>query len=299
MRPQSNATDRKNTPKDDSRWQGHSEFKQRMMRMIPSPVKRLARFTLGQRRYNALRNLYLHYLQCQAEEDPRYQASIKKILALKDKHKGQRCFIIGNGPSIKDTDLTLLRNEVTFGSNRIYLLFDRIGFPTRYFVSVNRLVIEQCAQDIMKLPCPKFISWHCRDLVSFTQDMMFLYSRPEVSFHTDITSGVWEGATVTYVALQVAYYLGFDKVILVGVDHSFTTQGKPHATVVSQGDDPNHFDPQYFGKGFRWQLPDLEMSELAYRMAKFHFERVGREIVDATIGGKLQVFPKVNYQSLF
>lgn len=276
-----------------------ARLKQRMIRRIPSPIRNVARFTLGERRYNVLRDLYLQYLQRQEEEDPLYQASIKRIQALQDKYKGQRCFIIGNGPSIKDTDLTLLRNEVTFGLNRIYLLFNQIGFPTSYFVSVNRLVIEQCAQDIIDLPCPKFISWHCHDLVSFSNSMMFLHSRPEVTFHTDITRGVWEGTTVTYVALQIAYYLGFDKVILVGVDHSFTTQGQPHATVVSQGDDPNHFDPQYFGKGFRWQLPDLETAELAYRMAKFHFERAGREVVDATIGGKLQVFPKVNYKSLF
>jgi hypothetical protein len=99
--------------------------------------------------------------------------------------------------------------------------------------------------------------------------------------------------------MQVAYYLGFQKVILVGVDHSFVTQGKPHTTVVSQGDDPNHFDPQYFGKGFRWQLPDLETSEMTYRIAKWQFENTGREIVDATVDGKLQVFPKVDYHLLF
>jgi hypothetical protein len=263
--------------------------------MIPSSIKRLARFTLGERGYNALGN---QYMRRQANKDPRYRDSIQKIITLKDKHKGQRCFIIGNGPSLKNTDLTLLKNEVTFGMNRIYLLFDQIGFSTSYFVSINKLVVEQCAQDIIELPCPKFINWHCRDLISFTADMMFLLCLPKEGFHTDITSGVWGGATVTYVAMQVAYYLGFDKVILVGVDHSFTTQGKPHSTVVSQGDDPDHFDPQYFGKGFRWQLADLETSERAYRMAKFHFERAGREIIDATIGGKLQVFPKVDYKSL-
>jgi hypothetical protein len=99
--------------------------------------------------------------------------------------------------------------------------------------------------------------------------------------------------------MQIAYYLGFGKVILIGVDHSFATKGSPNTQVVSQSDDPNHFDPQYFGKGFRWQLPDLENSELAYRIAKCQFERDNREIVDATIGGRLQVFPKVDYRTLF
>jgi hypothetical protein len=118
-------------------------------------------------------------------------------------------------------------------------------------------------------------------------------------FYTDVTNGVWAGATVTYVAMQLAYHMGFETVVLIGVDHSFATKGRPHAVVVSEGDDPNHFDPKYFGKGFRWQLPDLETSEVAYRMAKAQFERDGRRIVDATIGGKLQVFPKVDYEGLF
>jgi hypothetical protein len=99
--------------------------------------------------------------------------------------------------------------------------------------------------------------------------------------------------------MQIAYYLGFLKVILLGVDHSFETKGEPHTIVVSEGDDSNHFDPHYFGKGFRWQLPDLETSEMAYRIAKDKFENANREIVDATINGKLQVFHKVDYQALF
>ena len=93
--------------------------------------------------------------------------------------------------------------------------------------------------------------------------------------------------------------LGFEEVILVGVDHSFETKGRSNTTVVSQGDDPNHFHAGYFGKGFRWQLPDLETSERAYRMAHQAYTRSGRQILDATIGGKLAVFPKVDYDSLF
>jgi hypothetical protein len=99
--------------------------------------------------------------------------------------------------------------------------------------------------------------------------------------------------------MQLAFHMGFQKVILVGVDHSFATQGTPHDEVVSQGDDPNHFSTNYFGKGFRWQLPDLDTSEVAYRLARQAFEADGREIVDATIGGKLTVFPKINYLELF
>jgi len=272
-----------------------------MSTRIPSPVKRAARSLLGDQRYRALGASYwLWREEKEARRDPRYRTSIGRIVAMKDKHQGERCFIIGNGPSLRNTDLSLLKGEVTFGMNRIYLLFDQVGFATTYYVAVNKLVIEQCAREIASLTCPKFISWHARDEIDFTTDMMFLHSRGvSPTFYTDITRGIWEGATVTYVAMQIAYYMGFQKVILVGVDHSFVTQGKPHTAVVSQGNDPDHFDPQYFGKGFRWQLPDLETSELAYRTAKSQFESEDREIVDATVDGKLQVFSKVDYGTLF
>lgn len=266
-----------------------------MTMRIPSIIKRTARCLLGDWWCDTLADVYLRWRE---ESDKRYRASVKRMLVLKDRHRGERCFIIGNGPSLKNTDLSLLKDEVTFGMNRIYLLFDRLGFATTYYVAVNKLVIEQSARDIVSLPCPKFISRSARNLIEFTDDTMFLNSRSHPMFYPDITKGICEGATVTYVAMQIAYYLGFQEVILIGVDHSFATQGKPHTVVVSQGDDPDHFDSQYFGKGFRWQLPDLERSELAYRIAKYQFESDGREIIDATVGGKLQVFRKVDYQTL-
>ncbi len=69
---------------------------------------------------------------------------MKHLAQLKDIHAGKRAFIIGNGPSLKQTDLSRLRNEFTFGLNRIYLMFPELGFHTTYFVTVNDLVIEQC-----------------------------------------------------------------------------------------------------------------------------------------------------------
>jgi hypothetical protein len=83
------------------------------------------------------------------------------------------------------------------------------------------------------------------------------------------------------------------------VDHNFTTKGPANVTVTSTGEDPNHFSPAYFGKGFRWQLPDLETSEIGYRMARQAFESAGRQVVDATVGGMLTIFPKADYESLF
>ena len=236
----------------------------------------------------------------EATMHPRRRDSIHRLEEMKDIHKGERCFIIGNGPSLKNTDLTKIRNEYTFGMNRIYMMFPELGFSTTYFVSINDFVIEQTAEDIARLKIPKFLSWRSHQWVNSASDLFFLYTTyTGPKFEGNIKKRLWEGATVTYVALQIAYYMGFKQVILIGVDHSFATKGKANTTVISQGDDPNHFDPRYFGKGFRWQLPDLETSEIAYTMARHAFEKDKRTIIDATIGGKLQVFPKVQYDSLF
>jgi hypothetical protein len=92
--------------------------------------------------------------------------------------------------------------------------------------------------------------------------------------------------------MELAFCLGYKKIILIGVDHNFTTKGPAHKVVTSNSDDPNHFDPSYFGKGIKWALPDLDGSEKAYSMAKIAFENNGRKIIDCTQGGKLKVFEK-------
>ena len=227
------------------------------------------------------------------------RASVERLAALRDRHRGERCVIIGNGPSLKRTDLSRLRGERTFGLNRIYLKFSELGFATSYLVCVNKLVISQCATELEAVPCPKFISWTARRHIRFTDDMVFVRPLEPPGFYADPADGLWEGTTVTYVAMQLAYFMGFETVILIGVDHDFVTKGEPGKVVVSEGDDPNHFDPRYFGKGFRWELPNLPTSEQAYRMARQRYEADGRRILDATIGGKLQVFDKVAYDDVF
>jgi hypothetical protein len=245
-------------------------------------------------RLHCLKQNFLYRTTSMGRENARSLSSFKGM------HKGKRCFILGNGPSLKRTDLSKLYGEYTFGLNRIYLLFPELGFATTYLVTVNQLVIDQCAAELAAVPAQKFFPWTTRHIFSSARNVAYLRTycvKPQ--FSTDAGRSIWPGATVTFVAMQLAYHFGFEEVVLLGVDHSFTTQGKPHTEVVSEGDDPNHFAPDYFGKGFKWQLPDLETSELAYRMARQAFETVGRRIVDATLDGQLTVFPRVDYDSIF
>src|SRR5690606_882829 len=258
-------------------------MKQTLKKIILHSLCNFARQTYDAiRRLPELPNAYLH---------PWRRESIKRLAQLKDIHKGKRAFIIGNGPSLKQTDLTKLKNEITFGMNRIYIAFPEMGYETTYFVSINNLVIEQFHQDILNLSMPKFLAW--RSHKYFSQDLplektpTFLYTSytgPKIS--GDVSGRVWEGATVTTVALQLAYHMGFSQVILIGVDHNFTSKGEANKTVTSQGDDPNHFMPNYFGKGTKWQLPDLDTSEVGYVMARDFFQKTNRDILDATVGAR-------------
>lgn len=271
-------------------------MKQSLKSTIPAPILQFARDTYDEvRRLPQLPAAYLH---------PWRRESIRRLAALKDVHKGQRTFIIGNGPSLKQTDLAKLKNEFTFGMNRIYLLFPELGFTTTYFCSINDLVIEQFSADILALPMPKFLAWrshrHFNPQLPINQLPTFVYTTyTGPRFTADVRGRVWEGATVTNLALQLAFHMGFEQVVLIGVDHNFTSKGEANKIVVSQGDDPNHVSPNYFGKGIRWQLPDLDTSEIGYALARDAYKNAGRKVLDATVGGKLTIFPKVDYNSLF
>jgi hypothetical protein len=272
-------------------------MKQAFKRITPEPIWNAARETRDAIvRLPEVPAAYFH---------PWRRHSIEVLNSLRNKHRGERCFIIGNGPSLRQTDMSKLRNEFTFGMNRFYLMFPELGFTTSYFVLVNDLVIEQCRDEILALPVPKFLCWRSRrffqpDLDPAAHNLSFLYtSYTGPRFSGNASGRIWEGATVTFITLQLAFHMGFSQVILIGVDHNYVTKGEAHKTVTSEGDDPNHFAPNYFGKGFRWQLPDLDTSEQSYSMAKAAYTADRREVLDATVDGKLTIFPKVDYLSLF
>ncbi len=212
-------------------------------------------------------------------------------------HRGRGCFIIGNGPSLNRMDLSPLKKYYTFGLNKIYLLFDKTDLDLSYHVAVNPLVIEQSAREFESLlSCPSFLSYRpAHKSVDCRDHIYFIMTDGNHSFERDMTRPLREGHTVTYVAMQIAFYMGFNQVFLIGVDHNFKAPGNPNEKQFLQGDDHNHFSPNYFGNR-DWHLPDLEASELSYHLANFTYTRDGRRIYDATVDGKLNLFPKISFE---
>jgi hypothetical protein len=94
--------------------------------------------------------------------------------------------------------------------------------------------------------------------------------------------------------------MGFQEVILIGVDHHFVEEGTPNIVELRESEvDQSHFAPNYFPKGVKWQLPDLQHAENAYTLARDTYDRNGRRVIDATVGGKCPIFEKVEFESLF
>jgi hypothetical protein len=230
--------------------------------------------------------------------------SQKKAVPLddwQDAFSGQRCFLICNGPSLRKTNLAVLRNEYTFGLNRIYLNYERMGFQPTFYACVNPNLARQFAYDLNQLRSLRFFESSFMPYIQNAWNSYFLQhdSSGGLQFFHDLRQLAWhQGWTVTFCAMQVAYYLGFQEVILVGCDHYFSVSGKPNKTVVAHSADANHFHPDYFGKGVVWDHPDLESSEQAYRLAKEIYARGGRAVFDATICGHLTVFPKLKLAKL-
>ncbi len=256
------------------------------LRKFASPARLLAGVA---RRVRDVPHLVMWHLQRDG-----YGENLRKIETFFEKHKGGTCVIVGNGPSLKRTPVSAIATGVpVFILNRGYLHPISTHVPA-YYVAINELVVQQWWKDIAALPMPKFLNWTCRGLFSPTPEVVFLRIGFRRRFQRDITKPLWGGATVTYVALQVAYYMGFHKVVLVGVDHRYAVHGRPHKVVTSVQYDASHFTPEYFGPGTKWQLPDLITAEAAFKMARDAYEKSGRIIIDATVGGNLHVFPKMS-----
>ncbi len=232
--------------------------------------------------------------------------SLKELIQKTGK---KRVFILGNGPSIKCTDLNLLKDEITIGFNGIFL---HDTFTPTIYVVEDHLVAEDRIREIEAFHCPvKIFPSYLGYCIPVQENTIFLnhLSRKSYPVDTDFSDDAGEisytGGTVTYTGLQIAASLGFDEIYLIGVDASYKVENVERSTdygtgvLCSRSGDVNHFDPRYFGKGYRWHDPNVHTMLQAYRKARNYAQLKGITIANATIGGQLEVFRRVNYYDLF
>ncbi len=320
-----------------------------------------------------------------------------KIKYFKDIYRGTRGFIIGNGPSLTPDDLELLKQEVTFASNKIYLSFDRTDWRPSVYCSEDDLVLEQHYQNIMEsINCPIFFPTKSLKIIPRQKGAIYYnFNWPgwghkkmtPTPYSWNIANVLYGGATVTYSLMQICTYMGIREIYLIGCDHNFDLSAEEfvtshkielgqdityaelrhlllstgHFTVntithpgdVIFGNDAvnvysrdglrywrarliegriveleasatpedgtlapinkvevngleirstgaqNHFDERYRLAGERWFTPNIKRIERAYTLARDEIEERGGSIYNATRGGALEVFPRVDFDSLF
>jgi len=236
-----------------------------------------------------------------------------KILTMRNAFKGERCFIIGNGPSLNSHDMELLKDEYTFAVNSFFLKTRDTGFMPTFYVVEDSKVMEENVDDIRDYPAPfKFFPEDYKNYeldssatcyIKLNWDFYFT-SRPYFKiprFSCAAHDNVFAGQTVTYANMQLAYYMGFSEVYLIGMDFDYyiPPEHKRNGNhILSTTDDPNHFHKDYFGVGKTWKDPRLDRVALSYRQAKLVFEAAERRLANATIGGKLEIFDRVDYETM-
>jgi hypothetical protein len=216
----------------------------------------------------------------------------KKFKALHNGHVGEKAVILCNGPSLLDVDFSSLEGVFTFGLNKINLLFDKTSFRPSLIAAVNPLVIEQNAAFFAETQIPLFLDSVALKLgIPPRKNVSFLHTSDFPYFSRDCSFSVFQGFTVTYVALQLAFHMGFSKVALVGCDHDFQIPGNPNQITYNSAQDASHFCGNYFAPNQPWQYPDLKSSELYYDLARRCYEVDGRMIVNSSTHTKLNDFP--------
>lgn len=271
--------------------------------------------------YRYLRRVGFEQITLRAQDWSELVAPFPMLEDFVGRHKGERCFVVGNGPSLNEIDMTKLKDEVTFGSNRVFLGFEKWGFNFTYWGMEDRLQVEGYHDEYeVGIPdeTPKFIPF---DYVTFskmpnTTYMPLLYGngrtfpgglkfpafsdRPDCLFH---------GFTITFSLIQLAALMGFSEIYLIGTDHNYGLGAKKLATTMS-GDDggtwsaddagvATHFDSSYTTGNKQFVKPRPVNAELAYACARQWYDMRDLTIKNATPGSHLDVYERVDFESLF
>lgn len=208
--------------------------------------------------------------------------------SIHDSYLGRIGLILANGTGLKDIPTALLRKYHSFGTNKIFLL---PNFTADFYVVTNPLVYSANRDEIADYPSKlKFSKF---------DDLEGLHYETVTSprFVKDPRQGLHEGYTVTHICLQLAYWMGFDTVLLVGLDHYYQTpRTESNAKRVVETEDRNHFTPEYFPPGTTWNLPDLDQSDISYRAALKAYHEDHRLIYNISTFSMCDVFPRRSYR---
>lgn len=222
-------------------------------------------------------------------EDSRYT----DIKSYKRIHDGERCFIVATGPSLTIADIEMIREEYSFGMNSITKLYTQTDWrPTYYGIQDCNVYakMETSICDVYESADNVFISDVIgekfnvpRNFHQFPYDAVYHDNQLEINYYfaefsDDCYSIVYDGYSITYSLIQMAIYMGFKEIYLLGVDCSYKRGAKNH--IVDSGNDDKNEEKNH------------EKMVVGYKKAKEYADAHGIKIVNCTRGGMLEVFPR-------
>ncbi len=237
------------------------------------------------------------------------EENFKRFESLKGQYSGKKVFIIGNGPSLNEMPLYLLKDEYTMCFNRFALMEERINWFPNFYVVTDDLVLKDQYEELNSQIVPRvdyafFPDLHpsnisVKKLIKSKRNVLWLHvDKPEFS---DRLPYCGINKTVVNAGMQIAVFLGFSEIYLLGVDMDF---GNHRVKKVnsrnwqSEENDPNHFDPRYFGKGRKYHNPGVEEMLRKFEQCKVFCDKNGVRVYNAGHGGKLEVFPRVAFEDV-
>lgn len=237
------------------------------------------------------------------------KSDCKAIKKFKGRFQGKRCFIIGSGPSLSVLDLDLLKGEYTFASNKIFTVFDKTAWrPTFYVVSDNDITSEMYVHSAKfdSRTKAKFFPANFRKECEGENPNAFFYNyvgcdtsgKVPPAFSDNMANYLVEGFSVVYVAMQIAVYMGFTEIYLLGLDFSWPIYKDCAGNIYENGQAKHRFYEDNH-EADEISIPNVELMENAYKQARKYCEAHDITICNATRGGKLEVFQRVNLNDLF
>lgn len=223
------------------------------------------------------------------------------IKELQDSCYGDRCFIIGNGPSLTKEDLDLLKNEKTFAFNRIYHMYQYTSWrPTYYMVVDNAIIHEMNREKKREIEAEFFfvpnkkLAQKYKDqnahhigveitVPARTENMVLKNVSTDVSRHFSTATGVITSA------FELAFYMGFKEIYLLGVDHNFAVEIDINGRETVNKGVKTHFKEDKDQSLYKANKDSLTR---CFEICKKYADQHGIRIVNVTRGGKLEVFER-------
>ena len=264
----------------------------------------------------AIKKRVKYMYQCRNKPNSEYYENYQSLKSLKNIHQGKRCFIIGNGPSLKVEDLNLLKNEITFGMNSVYKAFDLTDWRPTYYVtndimldykmavpaSVRKENLLECLSQYSFNTCLISSSKYNNEIKEAyngkliflpTEDYLYQLRQPRFpDVPRNCEKKCLAFGTTAFLIYQLAVYMGFEEIYFVGTDCNYSSAQQSHFYDNSSEDDLLYKDKK-IAKG-------LETALLrGFCAINRDLKKSGVKVYNATRGGNLEIFPRVDFDSMF